>query len=196
MWRCNVSKISDNLSKIINELSLKNEKFILATVHRNDNTDSSKKLNNLFDTFLEIIYKYQIPIVIPIHPRTAKMMDQLLHANTKKQIKESDLLKIIPPAGFLDMIALEKNAELIITDSGGVQKEAYFFEKPCIILRPQTEWLEIVETKSAIITDTNSEKILKATDYFLNNKDLNFPPVFGDGNAASFIAQEILSQLS
>ena len=85
---------------------------------------------------------------------------------------------------------------MIITDSGGVQKEAYFFEKPCIILRPQTEWLEIVETKSAIVTDTNSEKILKATDYFLNNKDLNFLPVFGDGNAALFIAQEILSQLS
>ena len=190
------SKISDNQSKIINELSLKNEKFILATVHRNDNTDSSKKLNNLFDTFLEIIDNYQIQIVIPIHPRTAKMMDQLLHANTKKQIKESDLLKIIPPAGFLDMIALEKNAELIITDSGGVQKEAYFFQKPCIILRPQTEWLEIVETKSAIIANTNPEKILSATDYFLNNKNLNFPPVFGDGNAALFIAQEILSQFS
>ena len=139
------------------------------------------KLNNLFDTFLKIIDKYQIPIVIPIHPRTAKMMDKLLHVNRKKQIKESDLLKIIPPAGFLDMIALEKNAELIITDSGGVQKEAYFFEKPCIILRPQTEWLEIVETKSAIISDTDPEKISKATNYFLNNKDFNFPPVFGDG---------------
>ena len=73
--------------------------------------------------------------------RSAKMMDKLLHVNRKKQIKESDLLKIIPPPGFLDMIALEKNAELIITDSGGVQKEAYFFEKPCIILRPQQEWL-------------------------------------------------------
>ena len=152
------SKISDNQSKILNELSLKNEKFILTTVHRNDNTDSSKKLNDLFDSFLEIIDEHQIHMVIPIHPRTAKMMDQLLNPKTKKQIEESDLLKIIPPAGFLDMIALEKNAELIITDSGGVQKEAYFFQKPCIILRPQTEWLEIVETKSAIITDTNSEK--------------------------------------
>ena len=190
------SKISDNQSKILHELSLKNEKFILTTVHRNDNTDSSKKLNDLFDSFLEIIDEHQIHMVIPIHPRTAKMMDQLLNPKTKKQIEESDLLKIIPPAGFLDMIALEKNAELIITDSGGVQKEAYFFQKPCIILRPQTEWVEIVETKSAIISDTDSEKISKATNYFLNNKDLNFPPVFGDGNAALFIAQEILSQFS
>ena len=190
------SKISDNQSKIIRELSLNKEKFILVTVHRNDNTDSSKKLNELFDTFLKIIKRYQIKIVIPIHPRTAKMMDQLLNESTKKQIKESDLLKIIPPSGFLDMIALEKNAELIITDSGGVQKEAYFFQKPSIILRPQTEWVEIVETKSAIIADTNSEQILKSTDYFLNNKDLDFPPIFGDGNAALFIAQEILSQFS
>ena len=190
------SKISDNQSKILHELSIKNEKFILTTVHRNDNTDSSKKLNDLFDSFLEIIDEHQIHMVIPIHPRTAKMMDELINPKTKKQIEESDLLKIIPPAGFLDMIALEKNAELIITDSGGVQKEAYFFQKPCIILRPQTEWLEIVETKSAIISDTDSEKISKATNYFLNNKDLNFPPVFGDGNAALFIAQEILSQFS
>ena len=190
------SKISDNQSKILHELSIKNEKFILTTVHRNDNTDSSKKLNVLFDSFLEIIDEHQIHMVIPIHPRTAKMMDQLLNPKTKKQIEESDLLKIIPPAGFLDMIALEKNAELIITDSGGVQKEAYFFQKPCIILRSQTEWVEIVETKSAIISDTDPEKISKATNYFLNNKDFNFPPVFGDGNAALFIAQEILSQFS
>ena len=94
------SKISDNQSKIINELSLKNEKFILATVHRNDNTDSSKKLNNLFDTFLKIIDKYQIPIVIPIHPRTAKMMDKLLHVNTKKQLKNLIYLKLFRLQGF------------------------------------------------------------------------------------------------
>ena len=191
-----LSKISDNQSKIIRELSLNKEKFILATVHRNDNTDSSKKLNELFDTFLKIIKRYQIKIVIPIHPRTAKMMDQLLNESTKKQIKESDLLKIIPPSGFLDMIALEKNAELIITDSGGVQKEAYFFQKPSIILRPQTEWVEIVETKSAVISDTNSKIILEATERFLSNPDLKFPEVFGNGNAASFIAQEMLNQFS
>ena len=88
------------------------------------------------------------------------------------------------------------NAELIITDSGGVQKEAYFFKKPCIILRPQTEWVEIVETKSAVISDTNSKIILEATDRFLSNPDLKFPEVFGDGNAASFIAKEMLNQFS
>ena len=190
------SKISDVQSNIINELSLTNKKFILATVHRNDNTDSPKKINDLFNTFFEIIDKHQIKIIIPIHPRTAKMMNQLLDSSTQEKIKKSKLLKIIPPAGFLDMIALEKNSDLIITDSGGVQKEAYFFKKPCIILRPQTEWLEIVETKSAIITDTDAEKILNSTNYFLTNQKLNFPTVFGDGNAASFIAQEIISQFS
>ena len=190
------SKISDEQSKIINELSLNNEKFILATVHRNDNTDSSNKLKDLFNTFLKITNEHQIKIVIPLHPRTSKMMNQLLDSTTKKQIKESELLQIISPVGFLDMIALEKTADLIITDSGGVQKEAYFFKKPCIILRPQTEWVEIIETKSAILTDTSPEKILEATTHFLKNKNLSFPPIFGDGNAASFIAQEILSQFS
>jgi len=94
------------------------------------------------------------------------------------------------------MIALEKNAELIITDSGGVQKEAYFFKKPCIILRPQTEWVEIVETKSAVISDTNSKIILEATERFLSHPNLEFPEVFGNGNAASFIAKEILDQFT
>jgi len=190
------SKISDNQSKILNELSLKNEKFILATVHRNDNTDSKIKLKDLFSTFLQITEIHQLKIILPLHPRTSKMMEQLLDSQLLKKIQESNLLTIIDPASFLDMIALEKNAELIITDSGGVQKEAYFFKKPCIILRPQTEWVEIVETKSAVISDTNSKIILEATERFLSNPDLKFPEVFGDGNAASFIAKEMLNQFS
>jgi len=190
------SKLSDENSDILEKLKLRNEKFILATVHRNDNTDSKIKLTDLFSTFLEITEIYQLKIILPLHPRTSKMMEQLLDSKLLKKIQESNLLTIINPAGFLDMIALEKNAELIITDSGGVQKEAYFFKKPCIILRPQTEWVEIVETKSAVISDTNSKIILEATERFLSNPDLEFPEVFGNGNAASFIAQEMLNQFS
>lgn len=190
------SKLSDENSDIIEKLNVQNEKFILATVHRNDNTDSKIKLKDLFSTFLEITEIHQLKIILPLHPRTSKMMEQLLDSKLLKKIQESNLLTIIDPASFLDMIALEKNAELIITDSGGVQKEAYFFKKPCIILRPQTEWVEIVETKSAVISDTNSKIILEATERFLSNPDLKFPEVFGDGNAASFIAKEMLNQFS
>ena len=190
------SKLSDENSDILEKLNLQNEKFILATVHRNDNTDSKIKLTDLFATFLEITEIHQLKIILPLHPRTSKMMEQLLDSKLLKKIQESNLLTIINPAGFLDMIALEKNAELIITDSGGVQKEAYFFKKPCIILRPQTEWVEIVETKSAVISDTNSKIILEATERFLSNPDLEFPEVFGNGNAASFIAKEMLNQFS
>jgi UDP-GlcNAc3NAcA epimerase len=190
------SKLSDENSDILEELKLHKEKFILATVHRNDNTDSEIKLTDLFSTFLDITEKHLIKIILPLHPRTSKMMEQLLDSKLLKKIQESNLLTIINPAGFLDMIALEKNAELIITDSGGVQKEAYFFKKPCIILRPQTEWVEIVETKSAVISDTNSNIILEATERFLSGPDLHFPEVFGNGNAASFIAKEMLNQFS
>ena len=190
------SKLSDENSDILEKLKLRNEKFILATVHRNDNTDSKIKLTDLFTTFLQITEIHKLKIILPLHPRTSKMMDQLLDSKLLKKIQKSNLLTIINPAGFLDMIALEKNAELIITDSGGVQKEAYFFKKPCIILRPQTEWKEIVETKSAVISDTNSKIILEATERFLANPDLVFPEVFGNGNAASFIAQEMLDQFS
>ena len=190
------SKLSDENSDILEKLKLRNEKFILATVHRNDNTDSKIKLTDLFSTFLEITEIHQLKIILPLHPRTSKMMEQLLDSKLLKKIQESNLLTIINPAGFLDMIALEKNAELIITDSGGVQKEAYFFKKPCVILRPQTEWVEIVETKSAVISDTNSKIILEATERFLSNPDLEFPEVFGNGNAASFIAKEMLNQFS
>ena len=190
------SRISDEKSSIMSDLAIQNESYILATVHRNDNTDSILKLNELFSTFIDIINQHHIQIILPIHPRTTKMMDQLLEYDLKKLIKETKSLKIIPPAGFLDMIALEKNAQLIITDSGGVQKEAYFFKKPCIILRPQTEWVEIVATKSAIITDTDSIKILEATSYFLNKPKLQFPPIFGDANAASFIVKELIAQFS
>ena len=93
------------------------------------------------------------------------------------------------------MIQLEKHAKLIMTDSGGVQKESYFFRKPVIVLRSETEWIEIIENKSGIITNADEIKILKAYNYFTNEgNEFSFPQIFGDGSAANFICKTILSQ--
>ena len=189
------SDLSDQNATIINDLSLIPNNFILATVHRNDNTDNANKLSGIFNAFLKIANQHSLPIVLPLHPRTAKMMDVVLSSELKNEIYNSDNIKIIPPSSFLEMIALEKNCKMILTDSGGVQKEAYFFKKPCVILRPQTEWVEIVDAGCAVIADSDENKIVDATNRFLDNKQLEFPPIFGDGNAAEFIAAEILKQL-
>jgi len=93
------------------------------------------------------------------------------------------------------MIKLEKHAEMIVTDSGGVQKEAYYFNKPCIIARPETEWVEIVEAGAGIVADADENGIVQAVNYFLNNPPLLFPPVFGDGKAADFICRTMLEQV-
>jgi UDP-GlcNAc3NAcA epimerase len=98
---------------------------------------------------------------------------------------------MIPPASFFEIIVLEKNCKLVMTDSGGVQKEAYYFEKPVIILRPETEWVEIVENEVGKITDANKENIINAYQYFESNQNLSYPPVFGDGKAAEFICGKL-----
>jgi UDP-GlcNAc3NAcA epimerase len=189
------SELSNAKSDLINELKLEKDNFILSTVHRNDNTDNLENLQNIFYSFLEIGELYKLPIILPLHPRTSKMMENILPKELLTKIYGSNYIRIIPPASFLDIISLEKNCKLVITDSGGVQKEAYFFKKPCIILRPQTEWVEIVETGSAVITDANQQEIIKAVAEFFSNKELDFPAVFGNGKAAEFIVDEIINQL-
>ena len=188
------SELSDQKSTVLQNLDIVNQPYILATVHRNDNTDDPVKINAIFSSFLNLTEKHKISLVLPLHPRTLKMKEALLDEAIQAKVDHSPYIKIIPPASFLDMIALEKNSTLIITDSGGVQKEAYFFQKPCVILRPQTEWVEIVKAKCATIVDTDQDKILHVVNHFLKVENLNFPPVFGDGKAAEFILQEMLNQ--
>ena len=188
------SELSDQKSTVLQNLDLEDQPYILATVHRNDNTDDPVKINSIFSSFLNLTEKYKISLVLPLHPRTLKMKESLLDEAIQAKVDHSPYIKIIPPASFLDMIALEKNSTQIITDSGGVQKEAYFFQKPCVILRPQTEWVEIVKAKCATIVDTDQDKILFAVDHFMKPDNLNFPPVFGDGKAAEFILKEMLNQ--
>ena len=115
---------------------------------------------------LKVVKENNIDIVLPIHPRTRKM---LINLNKKSfsEIENNKQIQIIEPVPFLDMISLEKNASLIITDSGGVQKEAYFFKKPCVILRPETEWIEVIESGVGVLADANEEKILESVKKFL-----------------------------
>ena len=188
------SELSDQKSTVLQNLNLEDQPYILATVHRNDNTDDATKINAIFSSFLNLTEKHKISLVLPLHPRTLKMKEALLDKVIQEKLDQSPYIKIIPPVSFLDMIALEKKSTLIITDSGGVQKEAYFFQKPCVILRPQTEWVEIIRGKCATIVDTDQDKILNAVDHFMKAENLNFPPVFGDGKAAEFILEEMLNQ--
>jgi UDP-GlcNAc3NAcA epimerase len=93
-------------------------------------------------------------------------------------------------------MVLEKNCLMVMTDSGGVQKEAYFFHKPVIILRDETEWVEIVNNGTGIITGTNGENIVRAFDHFISARQFTYPPVFGDGKAAEFVCRQILLQVN
>ncbi len=187
------SNLSDKKSTLLSDLKLKSNDFILATVHRNDNTDNATNLNNIFSSFLQIATEFKEKIVLPLHPRTKKMLPSMLDVDLYKAITKNKNITIIDPVSFLDMIALEKHAKLIITDSGGVQKEAFFFKKPCIILRPETEWTELVECRVATIVGADKEKTINAYLDFVNNKEnLVYPNIFGDGKAAQFICEQLV----
>lgn len=189
------SKLSDERSVILNELGLQKNKFILSTIHRDSNTDIADNLENIFSALYEIRKSSGLSIVLPIHPRTKSKLQDQLSTELYDTVTNDPEFKIVPPAGFLDIIALEKNARLIVTDSGGLQKEAFFFEKPCVILRPQTEWIEIVENGNAVLSDASKEKILAGFDHLMNKTDLSYPPLYGDGQAARFICERIIEDL-
>jgi len=177
---------------LLKDLDLEKSPFILCTIHRNANTDEPKRLQQIFEALLEIVSLSGQTIVLPLHPRTSKLLKTNLQEETYQAIVNHEKIKLIAPVSFLAMIALEKQATMIITDSGGVQKESYFFQKPCIILRPETEWKEIVEAGAAVIADASKEKIVNAWKVFHANPPTYYPEIFGDGDAASFICGEML----
>jgi UDP-GlcNAc3NAcA epimerase len=135
-----------------------------------------------------------IDIVLPLHPRTSKLLSKVLSPELYGKVSRNKAIHLVPPVSYLEMIALEKNASLILTDSGGVQKEAYFFKKPLVVARPETEWVEIIESGAGIIADANEARIIEAVNYFLKAGSLDFPNVFGDGHAAEFICRTMLEQ--
>ena len=184
------ANIADKKSQIIDKENLRGVDYVLCTIHRDNNTDQPERLNAIFKALMKISESKMV--VLPLHPRTSKLLNVNLEQSLFDKITNNPNIKILPPASFFDMIVLERHAQMIITDSGGVQKEAFFFHKPCLILRSETEWTEIVECGAAIITDSDEEKIIKSYNYFIDNPPHNFPDIFGDGNAAVFICKEML----
>lgn len=186
------SSISDEKSTLLNLLGLKKDEYILTTIHRDSNTDIAENLESIFKALLEISKVSGLSVVFPAHPRTRGKMKDQLSIELFNEIEKSDKFLMIDPAGFLDIIALEKNAKLIVTDSGGLQKEAYFFQKPCVILRPQTEWVEIVNNGNAILADADYFRIVDAYSKLNSKEDFTFPDFYGNGAAAEFICEKII----
>jgi UDP-GlcNAc3NAcA epimerase len=189
------SKLSEEKSSVLFENNLSKNQYILCTIHRDTNTDIAKNLNAIFSALLHIQRESNLEIILPIHPRTKKKMEELLSDEIQAEMSASKGFKIIPPAGFLDIIALEKNARMIVTDSGGLQKEAFFFKKPCVILREQTEWIEIIENGNARLAGSNHDLIIRTCREMLAKTDFTYPDLFGDGDAASFICEKIMEEI-
>ncbi|MEY4659948.1 MAG: hypothetical protein RJB36_1714 [Bacteroidota bacterium] len=189
------SELSDKQSTIINEYGLTKEQFILCTIHRDNNTDDAPSLSGILTALLRVQEHTGFDIILPLHPRTKKKIDELISPELLRLIDQNKAIKIVPPAGFLDIIALEKHARLIITDSGGLQKEAFFFQKPCVILREQTEWIEIVSNGNACLAGADEEVIVQTSLALLSKTDFTYPSLFGDGNAAKFICKKIIEDL-
>lgn len=163
--------------KIIEQLQLHNKQFILATIHRAENTNNMEHLAAIVAALNELNKTMQV--VVPLHPRTAKLIDQL---------NIQPAFTIIEPVGYFDMLQLLKNCRLVITDSGGLQKEAYFFKKFCVIMREQTEWKELVEHGFASIAGSSTTQIMAAANRFLANSFTGEAALYGDGKAGEKIA--------
>jgi len=182
------AEIARQRSTILQDLGLKPKGYLLATVHRPYNTDNPDNLRNILEAFNEIGES----IIFPIHPRTRQRLAEFGLNNPQSAIRNP---RFIEPVGYLDMLMLEQNARLILTDSGGIQKEAYFFEVPCVTLRPETEFVETVNAGWNMIVGTNRAEIVNA----VNGREWPHetpPAVFGDGRAACHIVARLEEDLS
>ncbi|MHB9054803.1 MAG: non-hydrolyzing UDP-N-acetylglucosamine 2-epimerase [Paludibacteraceae bacterium] len=171
---------AEQKSGILSKLNL--PEFVLATIHRQENTDSPENLKGIING-LNIINN-SIPVVVPLHPRTRSIL--------KSQNIFPDFT-IIEPVGYFDMIVLLKNCKMVITDSGGVQKEAFFFGKQCVTMREQTEWVELLENGFNVLTGSDAENIVKAfNDGIVKKSDFTMN-LYGKGQAAEVAAKEIIA---
>jgi len=171
---------SEQKSTIVKEINL--NKYILTTLHRAENTDDKERLSNIVEALNEI-HQTVCPIVLPLHPRTKKKLESF-----KLELK----VKIINPVGYFDMLELIKNSLLVMTDSGGLQKEAFFFKKNCVTMRDQTEWVELITADVNVLVGANKNQIIQQSEKMLNKISDFTLDLYGNGMASKNIAETIL----
>lgn len=176
----------------LEQLAVEKNNYALVTIHRDSNTDDPEKLQIILSTLNKLADIHRLVLIMPFHPRTINTLRARL-PHFFSELSASEYIKIIPPVSFLEMTMLEKNCRMIITDSGGVQKESHFFKKPCIVLRKETEWIELVKNGTARLTDADAEMIAKEFEHFYSNScSLDYPSFYGNGKTAEFILGEIM----
>jgi UDP-GlcNAc3NAcA epimerase len=186
-------EIAARSSTVLLDLGLTSGAYRLATVHRAENTDDPKHLQGIFEAFGRIATE-ACPIILPLHPRTeGKLIQSKIASEIDGKVKVSnDHVRLVPPVSFLEMVQLESHAKMILTDSGGVQKEAYFHGKPCVTLRDETEWGETVAAGWNQIVGANTEAIVNACDQAKTGAPIN---EYGSGQASEEIVSKILAAI-
>lgn len=171
-------------STVIDRFKLTARGYILATVHRAENTDDPARLKAIFEALQRV--SRELPVILPLHPRTKAVLERL-------GLKSHAGIRLIPPVGYLDMVMLESHAQTIVTDSGGVQKEAYFHKVPCITLRGETEWVELVEAgwNRLLPASTPALSAKLASAVFGFRRPARAPRLYGSGRAAELVVDRL-----
>ena len=190
------SSAAEKKTEMLDRLDLHDIPFILLTIHRENNTDSADRLERILGTLNELSREYGITCVFPMHPRTRKMTAGRQFQKLMSEIGANLLFKVTGPLSYFETLLLEKNCQMVITDSGGVQKESFFFRKPCLVLRDGSEWSELVELGTARLVDDDTAKIRASFAHFLKNPPTHFPGIYGDGRSAEFILGELVKFLT
>lgn len=183
-------------SRILQQLALRPKSYAVLTMHRPENTDNPQNLKNIVDAMIKL---KPLTIVFPVHPRTRK---QLRKTKLLSKIQKQEHVRLVNPTGYHDTLKLMKNATLVVTDSGGMQKEAFWLRTPCITIRENTEWIETVQLKANYLTGTSTQKITTTAKEIIENEEQirsklkGLPNPFGDGKASQRILETIKSHLT
>ena len=174
-------------SRILEKLNLSQKAYVLVTIHRAENTDDAMRFQTIMEGLR--LLSQETPVVFPLHPRTARVIAQAGEGSQIFLASRVQGLRLIEPASYFDMMALEQNAAVIATDSGGIQKEAYFHGVPCVTLRSETEWTELVETGWNVLCDSNDPQQIANVILRTQGQMGRDVKLYGDGRAAERIVR-------